>query len=53
MLKTEDNTDYLNTEDNDRIRTEGGDRQVYTLDIIYSYKDGTQTTSEIYIVQNA
>ena len=53
VLKTEDNTDYLNTEDNDRIRTEGGEQQLYTLDITYSYKDGTQTTSEIYIVQNA
>ena len=53
VLKTEDNIDYINTEDSDRIRTEGGDSQIYTVDIDYTYRNGTQTTSKIYILQDA
>jgi len=53
VLKTEDNVDYINTEDSDRIRTEGGDSQIYTVDIDYIYRNGTQTTSKIYILQDA
>ena len=53
VLKTEDDLDYINTEDSDRIRTEGGEQQIYTLDVEYTYSDGTTTTSIIYIQQNA
>ena len=51
VLKTEDNVDYINTENTNRIRTEGGTVELITLTVTYTYINGTQTTSEIYIQQ--
>ena len=53
VLKTEDDLDYINTEDSDRIRTEDADSELITLDVTYTYTNGTQTTSEIFIIQSA
>lgn len=53
VLKTEDDLDYINTEDSDRIRTEGGTVELITLNVEYTYTNGTQTTSETYIIQSA
>jgi hypothetical protein len=51
VLKTEDDVDYINTENTNRIRTEGGTVELITLTVTYTYINGTQTTSEIYIQQ--
>jgi len=52
VLKTEDDLDYINTEDlADRIRTEGGTIEVYTLLVTYTFSNGTQTTNQIFIQQ--
>jgi hypothetical protein len=51
VLKTEDDVDYINTENTNRIRTEGGTVELITLNVEYTYINGTQTTSEIYIQQ--
>ena len=51
VLKTEDDLDYINTEDSDRVRTEGGTIELITLTVTYTYSNGSQTTSEIYIQQ--
>jgi hypothetical protein len=51
VLKTENDVDYINTENTNRIRTEGGTVELITLTVIYTYINGTQTTSEIYIQQ--
>jgi hypothetical protein len=53
VLKTEDDLDYINTEDSDRIRTENADSELITLDVTYTYTNGTQTTSQIFIIQSA
>ena len=51
VLKTEDDLDYINTEDTKRIRTEEGTIELITLTVTYTYSNGSQTTSEIYIQQ--
>ena len=51
VLKTEDNVDYINTEDSDRIRTEGGTVELITLTVTYTFTNGTQATNQIYIQQ--
>tara|TARA_R110001632_G_scaffold40161_1_gene100453 strand:+ start:3092 stop:5485 length:2394 start_codon:yes stop_codon:yes gene_type:complete len=52
VLKTEDDLDYINTEDlADRIRTEGGTVAIYTLLVTYTYSNGSQTTNQIFIQQ--
>ena len=52
VLKTEDDLDYINTEDlADRIRTEGGTVAIYTLLVTYTYSNGTQTSNQIFIQQ--
>jgi len=52
VLKTEDDLDYINTEDlSYRIRTEGGTVAIYTLLVTYTYSNGTQTTNQIFIQQ--
>ena len=52
VLKTEDDLDYINTEDlADRIRTEEGTIEVYTLLVTYTFSNGTQTTNQIFIQQ--
>ena len=53
VLKTEDNVDYINTENTDRIRTEEGDIELIILNVEYTYTNGTQSTTEIYIQQQA
>jgi hypothetical protein len=53
VLKTEDDLDYINTEDSDRIRTEDADSELITLDVTYTYTNGTQITSQIFIIQSA
>jgi hypothetical protein len=46
VLKTEDDADYVNTEDlSNRIKTEQNDAVVYTLTVTYTYQNGiVQTT---------
>ena len=51
VLKTEDNTDYINTEDLDRVRTEEGTIELYTLVVTYTFSNGTQTSNQIFIQQ--
>lgn len=52
VLKTEDDLDYINTEDlADRIRTEEGTIEVYTLLVTYTFSNGTQTSNQIFIQQ--
>ena len=52
VLKTEDDLDYINTEDlADRIRTEEGNLAVYTLVVTYTFSNGTQTSNQIFIQQ--
>ena len=51
VLKTEDDVDYINTENTNRIRTEGGDVELITLNVEYTFTNGTQATNQIYIQQ--
>ena len=51
VLKTEDDLDYINTEDSDRVRTEEGTIELITLTVTYTYSNGSQTTNQIYIQQ--
>ncbi len=51
VLKTEDNADYINTEDLDRVRTEEGTIELYTLVVTYTFSNGTQTSNQIFIQQ--
>jgi hypothetical protein len=51
VLKTEDNVDYINTENKDRIRTEEGTVELITLTVTYTFTNGTQATNQIYIQQ--
>ncbi len=51
VLKTEDDLDYINTEDLDRVRTEGGTIELYTLLVTYTFSNGTQTSNQIFIQQ--
>ena len=53
VLKTEDDADYVNTEDlADRIKTEQNSYVVYTLDVLYTFQNGTTTSTQIFITQN-
>ena len=51
VLKTEDDLDYINTEDSKRVRTEGGTIELYTLVVTYTFSNGTQTSNQIFIQQ--
>ncbi len=51
VLKTEDDLDYINTEDLGRVRTEGGTIELYTLLVTYTFSNGTQTSNQIFIQQ--
>ena len=52
VLKTEDDLDYINTEDlADRVRTEEGTIELYTLLVTYTFSNGTQTSNQIFIQQ--
>ena len=52
VLKTEDDLDYINTEDlADRIRTEEGQIYIYTILVTYTYQNGTQVANQIFIEQ--
>ena len=51
VLKTEDDLDYINTEDTKRVRTEGGTIELYTLFVTYTFSNGTQTSNQIFIQQ--
>jgi len=51
VLKTEDDLDYINTEDLDRVRTEGGTIELYTLVVTYTFSNGSQTSNQIFIQQ--
>ena len=51
LLVTEDDSAYINTEDGNRYRTEEGTPQIYTVNVVYTYINGTQTTSQIFIQQ--
>ena len=53
VLKTEDDIDYINTENTNRIRTEGGTVELITLNVQYTFINGTQSTNQIYIQQQA
>ena len=53
VLKTEDDADYVNTEDlSNRIKTEQNDAVVYTLTVTYTFQNGTTSTTQIYLTQN-
>jgi hypothetical protein len=51
LITTEDNADYINTEDFIRLRTEEGNVAIYTLTVTYDYADGTQVANQIFIQQ--
>jgi hypothetical protein len=52
VLKTEDDADYINTEDLAyRIKTEQNDATVYTLTVTYTFSNGLVSTNNIYITQ--
>jgi hypothetical protein len=51
VLKTEDDIDYINTENTNRIRTEGGTVELITLTVTYTFTNGTQAVNQIYIQQ--
>ena len=51
LLVTEDNANYINSEDFIRLRTEQGDVQIYTITVTYNYPDGTQVANQIFIQQ--
>ena len=51
LLVTEDNANYINSEDFIRLRTEQGDVQIYTITVTYDYPDGTQVANQIFIQQ--
>ena len=52
VLKTEDDADYINTEDLlYRIKTEQNDATVYTLTVTYTFSNGLVSTNNIYITQ--
>jgi len=51
VLKTEDDLDYINTEDTKRVRTEEGTIELYTLVVTYTFSNGTQTSNQIFIQQ--
>ena len=51
VLKTEDDIDYINTEDTKRVRTEDGTIELYTLVVTYTFSNGTQTSNQIFIQQ--
>ena len=51
LIVTEDDADYINTEDFIRLRTEEGNVQIYTLTVTYDYADGTQVANQIFIQQ--
>jgi len=51
VLKTEDDVDYINTENTLRIRTEGGTIELITLTVTYTFTNGTQAVNQIYIQQ--
>ena len=51
VLKTEDDVDYINTENTDRVRTEEGTIELITLTVTYTFTNGTQASNQIYIQQ--
>jgi hypothetical protein len=51
LLVTEDNANYINSEDFIRLRTEQGDVEIYTITVTYDYPDGTQVANQIFIQQ--
>jgi hypothetical protein len=51
VLKTEDDLDYINTENLDRVRTEEGTIELYTLVVTYTFSNGKQTSNQIFIQQ--
>ena len=51
LLVTEDDSDYINTENFLRLRTEEGNVAIYTLLVTYTYPNGTQVTNQIFIQQ--
>lgn len=51
LITTEDDADYINTEDFIRLRTEEGNVAIYTLTVTYDYADGTQVANQIFIQQ--
>ena len=53
VLKTEDDADYVNTEDLAyRIKTEENALNVITLDVEYTFQNGLVQTTQIYLNQN-
>lgn len=51
LITTEDDADFINTEDFIRLRTEEGNVAIYTLTVTYDYADGTQVANQIQIQQ--
>ena len=51
LITTEDDADFINTEDFIRLRTEEGNVAIYTLTVTYDYADGTQVANQIFIQQ--
>ena len=51
LIKTEDNADFINTENFIRLRTEQGNVQIYTITVTYTYADGTTVANQIFIQQ--
>ena len=51
LFETEDGVDYINTEDSDRLRTEGGETTIYTIVATYTYADGSTVANNIFIQQ--
>jgi len=51
LIVTEDDANYINTENFLRLRTEEGNVAIYTLTVTYTYADGTTVANQILIQQ--
>jgi len=51
LIKTEDNADFICTENFIRLRTEQGSVQIYTITVTYTFADGSTAANQIFIQQ--
>ena len=51
LIVTEDDENYINTENFLRLRTEEGNVAIYTLTVTYTFADGTTVANQILIQQ--
>lgn len=51
LIKTEDDADFICTENFIRLRTEQGSVQIYTITVTYTFADGSTAANQIFIQQ--